>query len=226
MWSFFKKEPRNDDDRGRVKGANGENIDGVRVSAYTTSEELTKDHPEDPGVCSPLANLYTKYQMGFGEDHFMYGRKEEIYADALKERAHQEELRAQDKSYIHSAFVDNNVVFDWKRHPPWEATAGAKLKELCKKGPNSIITYPVPSPPEKNLHAFHQIAVGKDRETDFKRCYVFDANQVGFVRKGPCDEMYDLAANTIRQNLLPNRGVFVATNEGDDEPRTSPGLGS
>lgn len=225
MWSFFTK-PRNDDDRGRVKGANGENIDGVRVSAYTTSAELTKDHPEDPGVCSQFGNLYTKYQMGFGKDNFMFGRKEEIYADALKERAHQEKLRAQGEDYLHSSFVDANVVYDVKVHPPTVVKDGATLQETCKKGPNSLITYPVPTPPGKNLRGFHQLAVGLNKEEDFKKCYVFNPNEVGFVKKGPCDQMYDLAAKTIRENMLPTGGVIIATNEADDEPGTSPGLGS
>lgn len=161
----------------------------------------------EKGICSQLANLYTKYQLDGSKTSspdFLKGTPQEIYDAALKERRHQEELFNQGQDGLHSAFVDSKVPF-------FSSTDTVKASDLTEEsfsqlveqaGPNHIVTYPV----KNEAPAKHSIAFGKSKNRG--SCYSFSANFP--PKEHPCDTFKELAKE-LQELSDPNEKVIIAS---------------
>ncbi|ARH00886.1 hypothetical protein [Legionella micdadei] len=154
---------------------------------FTSQDEVLHSvNPEkgEKGICSQMANLFTKYQISCGSPDFLKGSPEEIYKASLQERRHQEELFAKGEDGLHSAFVDCKT-------PYFSSNNQLKVSDLNEESlpklvsdtrPHYLVTYPI-----KNTDQFHQVAFGKTKKGT---CYSFSANFP--PKEHSCDSFNDI----------------------------------
>ena len=184
----------------------------VEKTPFTTSEDIVKAvNPKDPGICWPLVNLYTKYQLGAGSKDFMQGTSDEIYQTAITEREHQLSLNAQGKDGVNSAFTDSGVDYTPAFHKVEEMKTDVGVRNALGTGSNAIITFQIEGNTQTGDNLLHQIAIGKDR-TQPRKYYFFDPNIRGGERIGQSEFLFFKTAKTIKENISPTaRQVLVAT---------------
>jgi hypothetical protein len=181
-----------------------------KAGTFTTSEEICKRvNPVDKGVCWPLANLYTKYQMGNGTHDFMEGTPNEIYQAAVNERKHQEALQSQGRDGVNSAFVDSGVSYVPAFHKIEQLKTPEGVEKAVSQGQHSILTFQAAG--EERL--LHQLALGRDfQQAD--QCYFFDSNLPGGERRGDCHRLFAQTAETIKKHSHPEaKEILVATDK-------------
>lgn len=163
---------------------------------------------DEKGLCSQMANLFTKYEMGCGSLDFLKGEPKKIYNDSLRERRHQEDLFEKGEDELHSAFIDCNRSYYLSRDKLKVSDLNEKTlpKLVSNERPNFLVTYPVRGSDEK-----HQIAFGKTKDGN---CYSFSANF--FPKEHPCegsnykqvlDEMHKLSEEDSYVTVAVTHGV-------------------
>ncbi|STY28928.1 Uncharacterised protein [Legionella wadsworthii] len=176
---------------------------------FTSQEDVLRQvtpEPGEKGICTQMANLFTKYQIDGCDSatpDFLKGTPQEIYDAVLKERRHEEELFKAGKDGLHSAFVDSNSTF-------FVSTDTVKTSDLTDESitrlvadsrPNHIVTYPIKDEPSSQ----HTVAFGKTQDG---QCYEFSANST--PKKHSCDSFKALVKE-LREIGDPDKPVIIAT---------------
>lgn len=209
MWSYFfpNTDSSKDSDSSRE----------TQKPTFTTSREVCDAvNPADPGICSPLTNAYTKYQVGTGSHDFLEGDAKKIYAAASKERAHQLDLKEHSNNpfdSLHSGFFDSDLEYQTAVHEASDLKTAKSIEKATDPGQHSIATFRVDRPDSVKKPEFHQVALGRDK-SDPSRCYFFDANIRGGERVGECDHIYSMFAKTLRDQIHHSaKDVLIATDK-------------
>lgn len=169
---------------------------------FTTQKDILEkaDAPEsEVGICSPMSNLYTKYQMGVIPDkNFLQGSPEHIYNEALNERHHQDSYRSMSRDYRNSAFIDAGVEPKKELLSPTTLSDPEKARAVLEDKENILISIP-----QKNTSdRYHKIAAGTDKD-DRSKCYFFDVNRYGGEKIDSCDKIYREISDTVKSSTSP-----------------------
>ena len=195
----------------------------VKQATQTTSHEITrKTNPKDQGLCLPLTNMYTEFQMGGGSHECIEGNSQAIYERAISYRKKHENLRAPGRDYANPAFSANeNVSYSNRIVPASNVKSSDALQEsTIGRGPHSIITFKAKTPSKET--AYHQVGIGKDKQGQ-EKCYFFDSNMRGFETVGSCENIRNLAATMIACQMAPEAtDVLVASDEYSPTTRAMP----
>jgi hypothetical protein len=190
---------------------------------FTTQDEIIANvqaPASEEGICLPLSNLYTKYQLGTGTRDFMQGTPHEIYNRAVQEREHQKALVENNPSEdsvsafsdgMHSAFVDSHVPYHLSVVDANTLKTPSGLSKVVGDSSNVLITYPVKkTTQQEEMTFFHQVAVGRDKHT-VGNCYSFSANLSRGERIHPCQDGFPDIRDEIERSIDPMADtVFVA----------------
>jgi hypothetical protein len=150
--------------------------------SFTNQEDVLQHvaiEKDEKGLCSQMANLFTKYEIGCGSLDFLEGEPKKIYNDSLRERRHQEDLFEKGEDGLHSAFIDCNMPYYLSRDElkVSDLTEETLPELVSNERPNFLVTYPIRDSDKK-----HQIAFGKTKDGN---CYSFSANF--FPKEHPCE---------------------------------------
>jgi hypothetical protein len=180
-----------------------------QLSTYSSQEEMLQalGRENEPGLCSPITNLYTESKITNSPDVLSQNNKDVYISSFIKEH-HQEQLRQKGKDGKHAAFVDTNT--EYKIHSiPTDATLTLDINEILPTPGHTMITYPIES--RKGNDPYHQVYLGKIKEDE---CLSFDPSLRGGERKGNCQELLNNfrdQVSTSKDNNRPPKRVTIAT---------------
>ncbi len=165
---------------------------------FTTQDDIMSraGAAEDaPGICSPMTNSYTKYQMGElqNKQGIIDGTPDEIYAAARAQNDKQLKTYREGKDGNVEAFANSGKNYETKKVPTLFLGSSTYAKHILNNKEQVMIKLPVKGGGPK---ASHLIGIGKYRG-NFNKCYSFDANRPGGETIDDCDKVFAQMSSDI-----------------------------